>query len=248
VVTVNANPSDPVVSGISYCVGSSASALSATSLSGHELLWYGVSSTGGTATTSAPVPSTVSAGVTTYYVSQRSLSTGCESGRSSLVVTVNANPAKPSISRSASNFLISSAASGNTWYTDGTLINNITTQNYQPVTSGWFTVKSTINGCSSPLSEPYYYLLSPLVNFDQNNFFGFYPNPAKTTIKVAFQLAAAQAIRITIFDEKGRKVLEKNNILNGSEINLIRFNNGLYFMRVMDDKNNLIYTGKLIKN
>jgi hypothetical protein len=226
-------------------VGATASALSASVSSGHELLWYGSSATGGTSSTSAPVPSTASAGTTTYYVSQRLLSTGCESDRSSIVVTVNANPAKPVITRSASNTLVSSAPSGNTWLKDGATVSGV--QNFSPTSSGWYALQVSLNGCLSPIADPYYFLVSPLVNFSQQYFFGFYPNPAVSSIKVAFQLDNVQTIYITVYDVQGRKMLEDKRVQNGDEIDLLRFKSGLYFIKAVDNNNKLIYSGKLIK-
>ena len=91
-VTVNALPSAPTTSPVTYCQGDTASALSAT---GSNLLWYTVAS-GGTGSATAPTPSTVSAGNTTYYVSQTV--NNCEGPRASLVVTVVALPSAPSTS------------------------------------------------------------------------------------------------------------------------------------------------------
>lgn len=66
---------------INYEVGDVAAQLSAT---GTSLKWYVGTST--TAQTIAPTPSTTTAGVTTYSVSQTA--NGCESGRTSITVTV----------------------------------------------------------------------------------------------------------------------------------------------------------------
>ena len=75
-----------VTSPVTYCQGSTATALSAT---GSSLLWY-TTSTGGTGVTTAPTPNTSTAGTTDYYVSQTI--TGCESPRAAIAVTVNALP------------------------------------------------------------------------------------------------------------------------------------------------------------
>jgi hypothetical protein len=66
---------------INYEVGDVATQLSAT---GTSLKWYVGTST--TAQTTAPTPSTATAGVTTYSVSQTA--NGCESGRTTITVTV----------------------------------------------------------------------------------------------------------------------------------------------------------------
>jgi nitrous oxide reductase accessory protein NosL len=87
-VTVNALPSAPGTSPVTYCEGDTASALTAT---GTNLLWY-TTPTGGTGSATAPTPSTVSAGTATYYVSQTV--NNCEGPRASLIVTVNAPPSE----------------------------------------------------------------------------------------------------------------------------------------------------------
>ncbi len=87
-VTVGALAKPEVESPIAYCQGLSSEALTATGVDG-TLQWY-TSATGGTASTTAPNPSTAEVGSTSYYVSQ--LSGTCESERSEIVVTINANP------------------------------------------------------------------------------------------------------------------------------------------------------------
>ena len=93
-VTVNAATAAPgVTTPLVYCLGTTASPLSAT---GTSLLWYTTAS-GGTGSTTAPTPSTATAGNTTYYVSQTVTTNGvaCEGARAAIVVTVNALPSDP---------------------------------------------------------------------------------------------------------------------------------------------------------
>ena len=88
-ITVNINPSPaaPVVSDLLYCMLAPAPALSAM---GTNLQWYSVA-TGGTGSSTAPVPSTALDGTIAYYVSQTN-SFGCESPRAVLNVRTNAKP------------------------------------------------------------------------------------------------------------------------------------------------------------
>ena len=97
-VTVNSLPISPVVSDINYCQNATAAILNATSSIGNMLLWYGTNSSGGSASTTAPTPSTSTIGTRNYYVSQLNTSTGCESERSSIRVTIHALPAVPVVS------------------------------------------------------------------------------------------------------------------------------------------------------
>jgi hypothetical protein len=142
----------PVVATTSYtyCQGATATALTATALTGNSLRWY-TQATGGTYTTTAPVPSTTTAGTYTYYVSQANLGND-ESMRAAITVIVNALPATPVITASGSTSfctggsvdLSSSAATGNVWS------NNQTTATITVSTTGNYSVTVTdANGCAS---------------------------------------------------------------------------------------------------
>ena len=142
----------PVVSSTSYtyCQGEIASVLSATSSSGNSLKWYDLP-TGGTPLVTAPVPSTSTAGVYSYYVSQAN-SNNDESPRVAITVTINALPSTPIISASGNTSfctggsvdLTSSATTGNSWSTSST------SQAITVATSGSYSVTVTDNnGCSA---------------------------------------------------------------------------------------------------
>ena len=136
-----------------YCAGATASALTANASLGNSLRWY-TQATGGTYTTTAPTPSTTTAGSFTYYVSQANVNND-ESQRIAITVTINALPATPTITASgATTFctggsvdLSSSAATGNVWSSASGFA---TTQTITATTSGTYTVTVTdINGCST---------------------------------------------------------------------------------------------------
>jgi gliding motility-associated-like protein len=89
-ITVNAIPTAPTTTPVSYFIGDVATALSAT---GTNLLWY-TTATGGTGSPVAPTPNTSTAGTITYYVTQTNVN-NCESLRASLLVTISALPGMP---------------------------------------------------------------------------------------------------------------------------------------------------------
>ncbi len=142
----------PVVAtnNFTYCQGATATALSATALTGNTLRWY-TQAIGGTFTTTAPVPSTTTAGTYMYYVAQANAGND-ESMRAAITVVVNALPATPTITASGSTTfctggsvdLTSSATTGNTWST------NATTSSITVSTTGNYSVTVTdANGCAS---------------------------------------------------------------------------------------------------
>ncbi|ACT95408.1 Ig-like domain-containing protein [Dyadobacter fermentans] len=96
-VTCKAFAGPTVVSPVAFCQSPAvATALKATPLAGHTLLWYSTSS-GGTGSPDAPVPPTDEAKSITYYVSQKSTASGCESARREIVVNIR-EAAKPTVS------------------------------------------------------------------------------------------------------------------------------------------------------
>jgi sugar lactone lactonase YvrE len=241
-------PNAPMATSISYCVGANAVALNANKTSGNSLVWYGTSATGGVSSTTAPIPSTSTAGTYIYYVSQKHSISSCESPRTALVVTVNQNPIRPNITRDVNNNLVSSATLGNQWYTDTTaVITGQTVQTYKPTITGYYAVKVTSNNCSSPFSDRYYYLVTALANFTNGQFIHLYPNPTSDDLIVDFNLTGQSQVSMKIIDANGKLVISKNKISQGSKLNVSQLSRGIYFVQVIDNNNQLLFTDKLIK-
>jgi large repetitive protein len=155
VVNVIAPPAVPSASSpITYCQGDNATALTTTT--GVGLLWYTVSS-GGTGSSTAPIPSTTNASSVTYYVSQSVGS--CESQRTAILVIVKPTPAAPAatspIGLCQNTTTTALAASGTNllWYTVATGGTGTATALVPTTAAGGSTtyyVSQTVNGCESP--------------------------------------------------------------------------------------------------
>lgn len=155
-VTVNALPAAPVVTAsVAYCTGAAATALSAT---GTSLKWY-TAATGGTALSAAPVPSTATAGTTTYYVSQTNAAL-CEGPRAAITVTINARPAVPGVT-SPVNYCKDQAASALTasgtsllWYSSATGGTGVSTAPTPSTTTTgsvkYYVSQTSAAGCEGP--------------------------------------------------------------------------------------------------
>ncbi len=87
-IAVNQTPSAPSTSPLVYCQNAIGIPLTPN---GNNFIWYN-NATLTNGSTTAPTPSTTTAGTTTYYVIDSNITTGCKSGSSSLVVTVNTTP------------------------------------------------------------------------------------------------------------------------------------------------------------
>lgn len=156
VADVKANPAAPsVTTPIHYCTGTGASALSAT---GTSLLWYTVAS-GGSGSSTAPVPLTTAAGTTTYYVSQTS-SDGCEGARSAIVVNVTSTPTAPvvatplSLCTGTTTAALSATGTSLLWYTSATGgTGSSTAPTPSTATAGtvtYYVSQTSADGCEGP--------------------------------------------------------------------------------------------------
>ncbi|QRR02461.1 T9SS type A sorting domain-containing protein [Dyadobacter sandarakinus] len=161
-VVVKTLPAAPVIDAptVEYCQFTPAKALTATALSKATLYWYGSSATGGTGTTSAPVPSTLVGGTTSYYVGQTLA--GCVSTRTKIDVKINTTP-KPQTNTSLSYCQNAEApildATGTVlkWYREA---NSTDWQGFPftPYTEkvedySFYVTQTGTNGCESPKEE-----------------------------------------------------------------------------------------------
>ncbi|MEO5996787.1 MAG: PKD domain-containing protein [Chitinophagaceae bacterium] len=136
-VTVNPTPSKPIAAGsVIYCLNENALSLSATPSTGNNLTWY-TSNQLVNGSNIAPIPSTNSAGITAYYVTQTN-SFSCESDTTRIIVTVNPKIVNNTIS---ADQLICNGSNANPLIPVGVISGGSNVYSYQ-----W---QSTINGGST---------------------------------------------------------------------------------------------------
>ncbi|MPR33614.1 Ig-like domain-containing protein [Salmonirosea aquatica] len=156
-VTVYRTNLPAVTSPVEYCNNEPAIPLVAT---GTSLKWYD-SSTGGTASTTTPTPSTSAVKTTTYYVTQTQ--NNCESDRARIDVLVKPIPVQPTIAattpvcQQGTVPLLVSAVSGITgtlkWYeaaTGGTGSGTVPKPSADNAGTITYYVTQTVNNCESP--------------------------------------------------------------------------------------------------
>ena len=162
-----------------YCQFETAVALTATpAIAGHTLKWY-TQAVGGTGTAVAPVPSTATAGVFIWYVSELD-SVGCESPRIPLNVFIKSKPGVPITFNSSYAYCqfdsgvaqLSAVGDSLKWYTTATGgTYSFTAPTPSSATLGVFTwyVSQTVNGCESdrlPITVGVYQKPEPPVTTD----------------------------------------------------------------------------------
>jgi hypothetical protein len=146
---------------------------------------------------------------------------------------VNAFPAIPTISQLGNN-LVSSAATGNQWLLNGTIIPGATGQSYTPTQIGTYTVAVTENGCTS-ISPPFPVTSVGLNEIDGINFTSF-PNPVSGILNLRSDKPITFDGLIKVFDLRGREVLPAINISSGTaikrEIDVTTLEEGMYFLNI----------------
>ena len=157
-VNVTSLPAAPTVTTpVVYCQAATSVALTAP---GTSLLWYTQAAPAGTSSTTAPIPSTVNAGNTTYYVSQSTTGTTvCEGPRAAIVVTVNPKPVAPvapspiNICQNITPAALIANGTNLLWYTDPLVGTGSTTAIIPSVSSAgtitYYVSQSALN-CEGP--------------------------------------------------------------------------------------------------
>src|SRR5205085_2471325 len=159
------------------------------------------------------------------------------SSSNNIDVTINTVPT-PGISLNA-NSLVSSVANGNQWYLNNTLIQGATSQSYQPVQSGNYTVQATVNGCNSAMSTAFNFTIAGVINLDNGQFVKLYPNPVHDKLVINYVIGASSVIGLELYDINGKSVKIESNVRSGTEINLRQLSPGVYFLKLTSKNRNL---------
>jgi hypothetical protein len=163
-----------------------------------------------------------------------------------VIVTVLNAPNNPVISLSSKgDSLLSSANYGNQWYYNNAILIGDTGQVYIPVIPGnYFSIVT--NKCGSDTSNSINISAVGLTEIQEQSGIKIYPNPAN--IKIIVETPYPIENSISIFNVNGQEVFKQNIVgsqNNKIQININDFSPGVYYLKVMNEKN--IAIGKLIK-
>jgi hypothetical protein len=219
----------------------------AASATTNKLAWYGTNATGGTPSLATPTFNTSALGVISYYVAQVDTTAGCYSDRIKLDINVLPTPIAPVISRDTAGNLVSSSATSLSWFKDGVKLTNTGTS-FKPTAVGSYTVRTTLNGCTSVASNTYYYLVTDIIRLSWDEFIKLTPNPFINFINIDFVVKGQQRLNIEVFSAAtGAKVAARIGVTAGSRLTFNELNPGVYFVRVASPDMKVSHQFKMIK-
>ena len=224
-------PAAPVAgTDATYCEGDAVADLTAT---GTNIEWFSDAGLTNSLGTGSPFTPTVAVGVNTFYVTQTV--SGCQSSADSVVITVKANPAAPTVTPNG-NVLSTGAASSYQWFKGGVLIPGATSQTYTATQTGTYSVTITdANGCSatSPSVDV------TVIGINEVNVgisVEIYPNPNSGVFTLEIKVTEVQDMEVTITNVIGQEVLfEKLTQIKGTyqkEIDLKGYAPGVYQLQL----------------
>ncbi|MBO9564304.1 MAG: T9SS type A sorting domain-containing protein [Niastella sp.] len=239
-VTANAIPAVPVITAggpLIFCTGGNV-VLTSSSATGNQWLKDGVAITGA-------VNATYTANASGSYTVRVTNTAGCIATSAASAITVNAIPAKPTITRNSGE-LVSSAAAGNQWFMDGNAIAGATANIFRPSASSVFTVQVTQNGCASPLSDSYYFLITAIVDPNAwENKIQVFPNPLQDNLYINNRLN--NALKARLYDITGKEIITTQLQPGSHQLSVIKLVKGAYILLLTDLRTNKTHRIKLVK-
>lgn len=148
------------------------------------------------------------------------------------------NPPKPSIVQSGA-VLTSSNSEGNQWHRDNEPIDGASETTLRTEEPGIYTVLSTVEGCSSLMSDPHTLVITAVK--EKNEFVvKIFPNPTKDFIQIRVNGNEDRDFTIELLDTFGRIVGVQNS--NDSQIlfDVSNHAKGLYFIKVRSVKGTVV--------
>lgn len=158
---------------------------------------------------------------------------GCNTLASVRAVTVNARPAKPTISSNGNLLSTASGFSQYKWFQDNVVISGATSNSYSATASGIYKVEITnANGCTN-VSDDFNFVLTSLNEVViEGSKITVFPNPVKDFINFRVNQQSIQRIEASLLTVDG-KIIQQLVLPNGfAQMNVSNLANGTYIVRI----------------
>ena len=158
----------------------------------------------------------------------------CDTGQARLFsATINPVPVRPVITVSGDvTSLMSNVATGNQWLLNGALLPGATGQTQPLATAGTYTVQVVQNGCTSPSSAGYQYVITATEEPPGSEVLVF-PNPATAFITVAS--TDSRPVQVYLYSITGQ-LLVTNDLFSGRQrVDIQHLSAGIYLLQISQD-------------
>ena len=157
-------------------------------------------------------------------------------------------PPTPTIVRDSAGNLTSNYATGNQWYKDGVAIAGATDFKFKPTENAQYTVTTVQNGCNSQKGTSYFYLVTDIINLEDNQFIKVNPNPYSSNVYLHFFLIRHNTLNVDVLDfATGRPIANRVKQPTGSNLNLQSLSTGVYIIKVYSSDMKFVHMFKIVK-
>jgi hypothetical protein len=231
-VVVRVNPSPAANAGMdqTICSGGPGIVIGTSAAAGNTYLWTpptGLNAANIAMPTANPLSNTI-------YTLTVTSAQGC-SASDATNINVTPLPSTPTITQ-AGNTLTSSAATGNQWYLNGTTIAGATGASYIPIVSGSYTVRATVNGCTSAASAAFNFVVTAINAPVLDNNISIVPNPVRDRLFIRYN-GNMTTLYINLFDLSGRKVSGPGTFTSTYSLDMRGLSAGLYVVQIVNSRN-----------
>ena len=156
-------------------------------------------------------------------------------------------PATPIVSINSNQELVANGRDVLQWYSNDMMIPGANKSIYKPTANAIYTVKSTVNDCTSSPSFPIFVLPQALFPIDANSYITFFPNPSNDIVRVYYQLATNESLQVIIYNVNGAKLMEFREVHNGDRIPVEKLSHGVYPILFITKNSKKQFAGRLIR-
>lgn len=254
-------PLKPTVFDIQYCLNETPRPLGAL---GDSLLWFNTAN-GGIGSVSAPVPVTNAIRTSNYWVSRTNVSTGCQSARQKVTVSIKPLPGakisilgKQNILPGDTTRLLAAADSGKVvskilWYRNGNLLNAIpdTTDKLYVfyATIGRYNVAITDTNLCTSVSDS----IDVRADLTTEQQLYFFPNPVQNTAKIIFTPFVNNSTFLKVISNGGVIMINRRINTGGStgnfiyDLELSQLPKGIYNLELVTGAGRIIARKRFVK-
>jgi outer membrane protein assembly factor BamB len=157
-------------------------------------------------------------------------------------------PSSLSISKAANGNLVTNTPNYIQWYKDGSEILNATDSIFKPTVAGNYFIKNNQVGCNTVTSNSYYFVVTDIVNLEENQFIKVTPNPYSSNIYLHFFLKGYNSLSVDVLDfATGRPIANRVKQPTGSNLNLQSLSAGVYVIKVYSLDMKFVHMFKIVK-